>query len=460
MQQTQWNMSHIKQCETLAEQAVLSDEPSLVSFSTDFGHLLTAKPEAVFLPTDKAALQKIIQYAAANALPLTIRGNGLSQSGQSLPVSGGITVCTQMLNQVLEDHGDSIWVEANCSWSDLIDATLKKQRIPYVIPYNCNLSVAGVISAGGVGASSFKAGAVVAHVDALEVILADGSIEEVRTYSPLFHACLGGQGRFGVITKARMQLRPCGKRVKTFFLLYDDCAQWQQEMDLLKETAHYIEALCTPAVQGSKINTEGMRLPFAQWFYALQVSWEYDEIEPVLPKTIKPWKTVLTQSETIRDFLHRHDGRFEAMKSSGQWSMQHPWYECFVGSRQLFAELEQLLPTLPLHYATVVQVVPVKPMQQQGFFMLPDEKECCAIMILNAGLPELFIPSCLKTIQALDDRFLPKGGKRYLSGYLGDNITEDYWRRHFGSNYKQWINQKKHSDAKGLFCSLLHPTVE
>lgn len=456
MQQMQWSTSHLKQCENDSGQAMLRDEQSLVSFSSDFGHFFHASPEAVVVPDDVDSLQKIIRYANQNNLPVTMRGNGLSQNAQSLPVTGGITISTAKLNKVLNKAGDSIWVEANCRWSDLIDTTLAQQQVPYVIPYNCELSVAGVISAGGIGSSSFKAGCVVAHTDALEVIQPDGNLSVVKSYSPLFHACLGGQGQFAAITKARIQLRHCGKNVKTFYLLYDNQVHWQKELYALKESADYIEAFCTPAVVGSKLNSKDQRAPFAQWFYALQVSWEYDDKEPKLPAGIQPWKIVHTQKEAIRSYLHRHDGRFHMMKLTGQWEMQHAWYECFVSSKQLFAELDEILNELPIHYATVLQIVPVKPMQQQGFFMLPDEKDCCAIMILNPGVPDVLIPSCLATISMLDNRFLPKGGKRYLSGYLGTDLSQNYWRRHFGDQYKQWQNQKKHYDPNGIFCSLLY----
>jgi hypothetical protein len=77
-------------------------------------------------------------------------------------------------------------------------------------------------------------------------------------------------------------------------------------------------------------------------------------------------------------------------------------------------------------------------------------------MILNPGLPKPLIPSCLETIKNLDTHFLLQGGKRYLSGYLGNSINTSYWKTHFGKNYTHWIKLKELYDPNRIFCSLLY----
>lgn len=453
MQQTPWSLLHIKQCEQQCGQAALSDERLPVFYAQDFGRLQTSPPSVVFVPETLEILQKLLRYANAHSLPVTIRGKGLSQGGQALAVAGGAIVDLQYFNEVSATGDQSIWVEANASWSDLLAVSLPQSLVPKVIPYNCGLSVGGVLSAGGVGASSFKYGTVNAHVDALQVITADGHQYEVAAESALFQACLGGQGHFGVISQACIALRPCQTKVRTFFLLYLDKEPWLQDMQRLRESADYMEFFCTPAVQGARLSDQG-RLPFAQWFYALHVSMEYESQTPELP-TVNSWKTLHVQDESIHSYLHRHDSRFQGMKRTGQWELQHPWYECFVTGQQLFPDLEQLLSSLPVYYATVLQIVPMAS-APAGFMMLGEEQDNYAVMILNPGLPPALIPGCLDTMQRLDERFLSNGGKRYLSGFLGADIGEDYWQQHFGNNYSQWLQLKQDYDPNGIFCSLLH----
>ena len=236
--------------------------------------------------------------------------------------------------------------------------------------------------------------------------------------------------------------------------------QCLSDLQEFKKSADYIEFFCSPSIQGAKLSEQGRR-PFAQWLFALHISVEYSDDAPELISlnpNANPWKILHTQDETSETYLHRHDSRFNAMKVTGQWALQHLWYECFVAADLLVTNLDELLVSLPLYYATVLQLVPIANLQPKGFMMLPDAEDIFAIMILNPGLPQAFVPGCKDTIQALDAQFLSQGGKRYLSGFLGDTITMDYWKSHFNSHYDEWEKLKKQYDPKMIFRSLLHGT--
>ena len=457
MPQSPWTAHHIQQCEQRIGQTMLRDEHSLVSFSSDFGGLAHSKPAAVFSPPTTLALQQLIAYADENCLPVTVRAKGLSQSGQSLPVAGGLTLHMDRFDAVHEQEDTLIWVDANASWSALLAATLRESRVPYITPYHVNLSIAGLISVGGVGAASFKHGIAVSHVTALEVVTADGNIQRVDAASPLFHACVGGQGQFGVITKAAIQLRPCSRQVRTFSLAYTDWEQWLKDLAVFKRHADFIEAFCSPALQGTKLTAKGRR-PFAEWLFSLQVSFEYDDKAPELAdfgSDVKPWRVSHRQDEAMDSYLFRHEARLQAMKASGQWALQHPWYECLVAQDVVMSELDDLLRSLPLHFATMVHLVPISGKQPTGFFMGPGQAEFFSVMILNPGVPPALVPGCLEVIREMDERFLAKGGKRYLSGFLGSDVPPDYWATHFGPDYTNWSKLKRRYDPKGIFCSTL-----
>ncbi|WP_332247991.1 hypothetical protein [Legionella tunisiensis] len=220
-----------------------------------------------------------------------------------------------------------------------------------------------------------------------------------------------------------------------------------------------MEAFCSPSLQGAKLTEEGRRMPFAQWLFALHVSLEYDNKPPQLNAVsshLKPWKTIHIQDESIHSYLHRHNSRFEAMKLTGQWDLLHPWYECFIPTAVLSKELEELLTQLPIHYATVLQIVPLANKKRIGFLMLPEAKDICALMILNPGVNPALLPSCLQTITTLDELFLQQGGKRYLSGYLGQKLASNYWQTHFGPVYSDWLRLKKEYDPRHILTSSLH----
>lgn len=458
---TQWSSAQIKQCEKAIGQAMLRDESSLVSFSEDFGKLMSAKPHAVCTPETLEALQSLLRFANQQSLPVVIRGKGLSQGGQSLPAEGGITIHLEHFSRVLNQDEQGIWVEANASWSELLAASLPHLQVPYVVPYNTHLSIAGVISAGGVGAASFKYGSVTANVNALEVIRADGEKQVVDKHSQLFHACLAGQGCFAVITKACIALRSCKKKVRTFFLVYTDKNQWIADLERAGEIADGIESFCSPAIQGAKLTANG-RFPFAQWLYALHIAVEYNDTAPELTDfkpVLKPWKVLHKQDESIESYYHRHDSRFTAMRLTGQWDLQHLWYECFLPAEVLFNQLDEVLAATPVHYANLLQVVPIANKTNRGFLMMPQTEKICGVMILNPGIAPALIPSCLAAMKALDARFLQAGGKRYLSGFLGKDISTEYWKKHYDEDYQNWLSLKNKYDPKAILRSHLFQTI-
>lgn len=452
-------IKNIKLANLQDSQAMALNPPSLFSFSEDFGHLITSMPGAVFKPTSLDELCSLISNAYQQHINLTIRGGGLSQSGQSLASNESIIIDMSAFDQILSIDETSIWVETSCSFSAIISQTLLQNKIPYVIPYNSHLTLGGVISAGGVGSSSFRYGSVVDNIIGLEVVTAEGVKCTLDSNAPLFHACLGGQGQFAVITKAQLKLKTCKKNVRTFFLLYLDQQQWLHDLEQSQQSASYIESFCTPALQGAKLTEKG-RQPFAEWLYSLQVTIEYDEEPPGLPYNLKPWKQVHCQEESMLDFQHRHDIRFKAMKLVKQWDLPHPWYECFVDQRYIKNNLSTILNTLPLFYATVLQVAPIAKVSTTNFFMLPEAEKIMTIMVLPQGIPNELVSMCIETIKHLDLMLLPIGSKRYLSGFLGATIADSYWKSHFGEKYTQWEHYKKTYDTRSIFCSHLHPMAE
>lgn len=452
-----WNTEIIKQHKKETGQTLLKDEQTLALFSQDFGKLIQSYPTAVCIPENTRSLQSLIGFAQQYKLPVTIRGNGLSQCGQSLPTPGGLTLSMQHFIKPLDVEEDFIWVEANTSWADLLAVSLQHHKAPFVLPYNCNLSVGGVLSAGGVGSSSFKYGAINGHVSALEVIDGLGIKQIVNKSSPLFHACLSGQGRFAVITKVCVQLRAVKPQVKTFCLVYSSQEQWFEDIYKIKDKVDYMELFCSPSIQGAKLK-DGKRVPMAQWLYGLHLSIEYEKRAPELNEMmahLKPWQVINIQEETISSYFLRHNSRFDIMKMLGQWDLLHPWYECFVATKVLQENLTDLLQQLPLHYASLVHIVPMAK-QKAGFLMLPEEGSVCSFMILNPGVPDVLKDSCLQAIQYLDACFLHQGGKRYLSGFLGKDLLPNYWRNHFGEQYTSWVDLKKQYDPEGIFTSMLH----
>ena len=78
-----------------------------------------------------------------------------------------------------------------------------------------------------------------------------------------------------------------------------------------------------------------------------------------------------------------------------------------------------------------------------------------AFTMLAPGIPQENMSACLECIANLDSLLLPQGGKRYLSGWLGDNAID--WCGHYGDKGAQRAEVKRRYDPHGIFCSHLLP---
>jgi FAD/FMN-containing dehydrogenase len=454
-----WSIKWQKLCELETKAKLINDKNKLIPYNQDFGHMLKGNVAAVYLPQSFEQLSQVVRFANHNCLPITIRANGLSQSGQSIASSGGLLIDMSNFYRVYTPENETIAAEPNATWNNVITQSLENMQLPHVYPYNLNLSVAGVISAGGVGASAFSCGTIASHIQSLDVMIADGSIKTVVKSHELFDAVISGQGQFGIITKVNLSLRACKRRIRTFFLRYDSHEVWLNDLFSLDSNWDYIEAFCSPCIQGARLTSQG-RKPFADWFFCTHISMEFDVDAPSKDtlKALNFSKLVRVEEDTIESYVGRHDSRFQMMKNTGQWELFHPWYECFVPKKILDEKLPEILDSITLAFGSVYHVVPIA-LNNAKYFMMPNSDEIAAFMILSPGIHKILQTACLESHAYLNDIFLRAGGKRYLSGYLGTTISENYWVKHYGEHFVDRHKVKEKYDPRGIFCSLLHTDI-
>jgi FAD/FMN-containing dehydrogenase len=444
-----WNIHQIKQCEHETGQALLSDKQALVFFNQDFGHISKGFAEAVCKPNHLSDLQTILSFASHHKLPVTLRAHGLSQSGQSLAVSGGLTLDIRDLNS--EIHREKSLVTSGCSvsWKDILAHTLEDQKIPRVFPYNTNLTLGGVLSVGGVGSSSFKEGILAAHVQALDVVLPGGEMVSCNRDKnhDLFDACLSGTGLFGVIYNATLNLRSCKSHVRIHTLAYDNYQQWMSDQFLLKKHCEFLEAYISP----EHINS-------AQKVCILQFGIEYETTPPSCSflKELSFTKEVQVEDKTIWDYVIRHDVRLNAMQENGTWNEMHPWYECYVDGQLLLPHLQNINTILDENVGGIYHVFPVAEIHPK-YFMLPSSEKTVTFNVLSPGIPQAAIKNAVQALQQVDELLLNLGGKRYISGWFDQTSDEEYWARHYGSKWEERKSAKQKYDPTGILCSQLFP---
>jgi cytokinin dehydrogenase len=292
------------------------------------------------------------------------------------------------------------------------------------------------------------------------VVTGDGSLrrcsrDEARD---LYEAVLAGLGRCGAIVSAELRLRPVRSRVRTFYLLYDDLRRWMADQRALAraEEVSSMEGFCSGSIQGLR-GTGGRRSSFAEWFFPLQVSFEFDGDPPELPGQLSPYRVLHVEDDEIGYFPMRHDARYESVRRLGAWDRAHPYVGALVGADALVEVLPAVLDALPLflghgHCGTFfVATEDVPPLMA-----LPEADDLVFLSVIYPQVPPQFLDATLEAFRRVGGLLTGAGGKRYVADWLGEMSAED-WRRHLGPRHRQWVDSKRAFDPSGVFCSLLLP---
>ena len=457
--------------------------PTLAPFASDFGRLVQGAPAAVVRPASAAEVTALVRRARKEGSTLTPRGQGLSQGGQSVAPAGlALDLSGLATVEGPDEERLTISCEGGARWREVLERCLLRGLMPEVLPLNLDLTVGGVLSVGGIGATSHLAGPVVSTVTALEVVTGTGEQSTLTAGSEaepaaegesfgLWDAVLGGVGRCGVITRAELRLRPFAPGLRTFYLLYDSFDAWLTDQRLLAEREdppQWMEGFATVAAQGLR-NTPAGRGPFGVWFYGLHLSWEHGpggmrdsapDPDEVL-SGLAAYRLVHIEDAETATFPQRYEPRFRAMRAVDGWEQPHPWVEAFLSLEGARRTLPELLDELPLSlgdgHRLMFVAEPTGTSTRAALpasLALPEERPIVAFAILPPGLPPALRESHLTALRAAHERLVAGGGKRYLSGWL-EMMDDSGWRRHFGSAHQAWEAAKRRFDPAGVFASAL-----
>jgi FAD/FMN-containing dehydrogenase/Fe-S oxidoreductase len=155
------------------------DRVSRALYSTD-ASVYQIVPLGVVLPRSEEDVLATLRVCARFGVPLTARGGGTSQAGQSIG-PGVILDCSKYFDQILEINAEAGWarVRPGCVLADL-----NRAAAPHGLHFAPDISTASRATLGGMiannssGTHSVIHGKTVDHVVSLRVALADGSVLE------------------------------------------------------------------------------------------------------------------------------------------------------------------------------------------------------------------------------------------------------------------------------------------
>ena len=216
----------------LGAQNVLHEKEDLLVLgydSTPGVHLL---PDVAVFPTDREGVLAAMEIANQESLPITPRGSGTGLSGGSVPARGGMVLCLNRMNRILEIDEENLTatVEAGVVTLDLFNAVSAKGLFYPPDPGSQKISTLGgnVMEDAG-GLRGLKYGVTRDYVMALQCVLPDGSllntggksVKDVAGYA-FKDLLVGSEGTLGIITEVTVKLIPPPKDKRTFLAYFDD----------------------------------------------------------------------------------------------------------------------------------------------------------------------------------------------------------------------------------------------
>jgi glycolate oxidase len=213
---------------------VLTAPEALKAYSYDGTTIWEHLPDLVVFPTTAKQISDIMKIASEKKIPVTPRGGGTNISGGSIPIQGGIVLCTVRMNKIvsIDKENLSATVEPGVVLQDLTIALAKVGLFFPPDPQSfLGATMGGIIAENGGGPACVKYGVTKQYVLGLEVVLPTGeivnlggmTIKNVVGYD-LMHIFISSEGTLGIITKATLRLLPLPQSRKTMMAVYNDVA--------------------------------------------------------------------------------------------------------------------------------------------------------------------------------------------------------------------------------------------
>ncbi len=174
-------------------------------------------PDLLVFVRSAEEVARIFRYANEKRLPVVARGSGTGLVGASVPIHGGIMMCTSQMNKILEldEENLTLTVEPGVMLMEIAAFTESSGLFYPPDPGEKSATIGGNIATNAGGMRAVKYGVTRDYVRGLEVVLPSGEILELggkvvknsSGYS-LKDLIIGSEGTLAVITKAVLKVLP------------------------------------------------------------------------------------------------------------------------------------------------------------------------------------------------------------------------------------------------------------
>jgi glycolate oxidase len=217
----------------LADGDIVVDSDIIESYRFDRSTGTEAgQPIAIAFPRTTEQVAAIMAAAHSNRVPVVPRGAGSGLTGGSNAIDGSLILCLERMRQVRTVDVANGYVETE---PGILNTELREHVAQHGLWYAPDpaskdfCSIGGNVNTNAGGLCCVKYGVTRDAVLGLEVVLADGRISRFgrRTVKgvagyDLAGLMVGSEGTLGIVTMARLRLRPLPPPAVTVVALFDD----------------------------------------------------------------------------------------------------------------------------------------------------------------------------------------------------------------------------------------------
>lgn len=204
-------------------------------------------PRAVIFPRSTDQVSAVMRIAHQHRIPVVPRGAGSGLTGGSHAIDGGIVVCVERMRSVIDVNTSDGYVETE---PGIFNTELRDHVADYGLWYAPDpaskdfCSIGGNVNTNAGGLCCVKYGVTRDAVLGLEVVLADGRVTRLgrRTVKgvagyDLAGLVVGSEGTLGIVTMARLRLRPIPPPATTAVAVFADIAAAGQAVESIMQVA-------------------------------------------------------------------------------------------------------------------------------------------------------------------------------------------------------------------------------
>src|SRR4051794_20617135 len=140
---------------------------------------------------------------------------------------------------VAADGSATADVQGMCTYEDLVDVTLPRGWIPYVVPQLRSITLGGAVTGLGIESTSFRNGLPHESVLEMDVLTGAGELVTTRPGDELFDAFPNSYGSLGYATRIRIRLEQAPAYVDLRHLRFDDLDALAKTLDVIVEEGRH-----------------------------------------------------------------------------------------------------------------------------------------------------------------------------------------------------------------------------